>query len=180
MWTERALKEQSWGLLSSTASMAQAPTAQVCFQETSCWTEEKGGGDILYQGCDSQFQLCIFPMVVLAAWLAEWLAGCMWRNVLWSGAQHRETGTGGCWVITWPQGCLFKLKSCLDYCSQTLLSYCSCMRHKSRVEKKCGGRRKGDRREEVWIMSSLLPRKRHKQKVENEGGRRSSAGRSLS
>ena len=43
-----------------------------------------------------------------------------------------ETGTGGCWVITWPRGCLFKPKSCLDYCTQTLLLCRSCMRHKGR------------------------------------------------
>ncbi len=69
--------------------------------------------------------LCIFPMVVLAAWLTERLAGCMRRNVLWNWPLHWgtdwETETGGCWVITWPRGCLFKPKSCLDYCTQTLL-----------------------------------------------------------
>lgn len=42
----------------------------------------------------------------------------------------RRLGRGGYWFITQPRGCLFKLKSCLDCSTQTLLLYCSCMGHK--------------------------------------------------
>lgn len=61
-------------------SPARTPTAQVCFQETSCWTREKGGGDILYQGRESQFHALYFSYGGLAAWLAGWLSG-------WQGAR---------------------------------------------------------------------------------------------
>lgn len=96
-------------------------------------------------------------------WLSNW-EGAQRRNVLRSWPQHwgtdLETGTEGCCAITWPRGCLFKPKSCLDYCPQTLLLYCSCMRHKGR-ELEMGRAKKGSLREEVWTMSSLVLRKRH-------------------
>lgn len=44
---------------------------------------EKGGGDILYQGCESQFHALCFSYGGLAARLAERLAGCTRRNALW-------------------------------------------------------------------------------------------------
>lgn len=95
--------------------------------------------------------LCVFPMVV---WLPGWLSGWQGaRGGMCCGWTGRETGTGGCWVITWPRGCLFKPKSCLDYCTQTLLLYCSCMRHKGR-EMEIGGRKKqrGSRREKERVI----------------------------
>lgn len=120
-------------------------------------------------------------------WPAERLAGCTRRNVLWSLAGR--LGHGARWVITWPQGCLFKPKSCLDYCSQTLLLYCSCIIHKGtdlesgrRTERGSpkwkerfimrGGGRSGKRegKEEVWIMSALLPMKQHKQQMKESSG----------
>lgn len=63
------------------------------------------------------------PCSVFFLWwfgcLTGWVAGRR-RNVLLSGPQHWgtdwKTWTGGCWVITWPRGCLFKPKSCLGYC----------------------------------------------------------------
>lgn len=64
------------GLLESTAfpSRPELPP-HVCFQETSCWTGEKGGGDILYQGCESQFHALYFSYGGLAARLAGRAAG---------------------------------------------------------------------------------------------------------
>lgn len=68
------------------------------------------------------------PCSVFFLWwfgcLAGWVAGRR-RNVLLSRPQHWgadwKTGTRGCWVITRPRGCLFKPKSCLDYCTVIVL-----------------------------------------------------------
>lgn len=48
---------------------------------------EEGGGDILYQGCESQFHALCFSY----GGLAGWLAGCTRRNVLWTGPQRWES-----------------------------------------------------------------------------------------
>lgn len=103
----------------------------------------------------------------LAGWLAEGLTGCMRRKVLWSGPQCRgtdwETWTGGCWVSTWPKGCLFKPKTCLDCCTQTLLLYCSCMRHKGRELEGDRKRKRelsweGEKQEERGDLYNVIPR----------------------
>lgn len=154
MWTERPLKEQNWGLLDSTTFPPQPelPPHKPASRKPAVGLRRREEVIFYIRAVNHSSMLCIFPMVVwLPGWLAERLAGRMRRNVLWSGPQcwgtEWETGTGGCWVITWPRGCLFKPKSCLDYCTQTLLLYCSCKRHKSR-ELEVGRRKKRGRQKE--------------------------------
>lgn len=79
--------------------------------------------------------------------------------MLWSWPQLQgtdwETGRGGYWAVTWPRGCLFKPKSCLDYCTQILLLYCSCMRHKARKQDR---RRAKKRRQSKGGLDNVIPR----------------------
>lgn len=184
MWTERSLKEQSWACSSLLPSLHSPNSHHTSASRKPAVGLGRREEMIFYiRAVNHSSMLCIFPMVVwLPGWLAERLAGCVRRNVLWSGPQclgtDWKTGKGGCWVITWPRGCLFKPKSCLDYCTQTLLLCCSCMRHEGREleigRRKKRGSQKGKERvmggrsgkregREIWTMSSLLPRKRHKQ-----------------
>lgn len=134
---------------------------------------QKGGGDVLYQDCESQFPRSVF-FLLTAVWLsgAERATGQLgggMRCGSWNLGTEGLTGrlwTKGCWAITRPRGCLFKAKSCLDCCPQTLLLYCSCMRHKG-TELEIGRRRRqgeegsGCLKEEVWTMSSFVLRKQH-------------------
>lgn len=152
-------------------------TAQVCFQETSCWILEKGGGDILYQGCESQFHALYFSYGGLAGWLSGWQG--VWRGMccgpgpsaegltrrLGQGVAGLLHGLGGAYLNQSPVWTI-ALRHC--YCTaaawDTKAEKLEIWKRKKRVRLKekviTGG---GERREEVWIMLSILPRKRHKQ-----------------